>query len=164
MVSHSDGPMVEVEIDIAATDADLWPLVCDIDLPARFSAEFQGGEWIDGAGPAVGSRFRGTNRRAPVGEWSTVCTVVACEPRQCFAWVVGDVTKPTAAWRFDLEPSAGVTVLRMRARLGQGRSRLSAAIEAHPEQEDELIRLRLDEWRLNMVATVEGIRSLAESI
>jgi hypothetical protein len=164
MIRQADGPTIEVTIEVAATDADLWPLISDIDLPARFSEEYQGGEWIDGAGPALGARFRGSNRHARAGEWSTECTVIVCEPRRSFGWAVGDVTEPSAAWRFDLEPSAGITTLSMRARLGPGRSMLTAIIEAYPEREDELIRLRLDEWRTNMSATIKGIKTLAESI
>ena len=38
----------------------VWALVTDIDLPARFSSEFQGATWLDD-GPAVGARFVGHN-------------------------------------------------------------------------------------------------------
>ena len=34
---------------MAAAPAVVWALVCDIQLPARFSAEFEGAEWLDGA-------------------------------------------------------------------------------------------------------------------
>ena len=52
MVKYADSPMVEVAVDVDAPPSAVWALVTDVDLPARFSEEFQGGEWIDGAGPA----------------------------------------------------------------------------------------------------------------
>jgi len=39
-----DCPTAEVSVLIAATARAVWPLVCDIQLPARFSSEFQGAE------------------------------------------------------------------------------------------------------------------------
>ena len=55
---YADGPTTEVGRVIEATPAELWPLVSDIQLPARFSSEFRGAEWLDDAtGPAVGARF-----------------------------------------------------------------------------------------------------------
>ena len=52
---YADGPITEAELRIAAPPAMVWPLVCDIQTPAEFSSEFQGGQWLDGAaGPALG--------------------------------------------------------------------------------------------------------------
>ena len=39
----------------------------------------------------------------------------------------------------------------------------SAAIEARPDREDDIVERRLGEWRLNMTATVEGIKASVES-
>ena len=60
---YADGPGTEVSKVIAASPAELWEYVSDINLSKRFSTEFQGAEWLDGATePAVGAQFRGTNR------------------------------------------------------------------------------------------------------
>ncbi len=163
MVKYADGPTMEVEVEVGVSAAVIWPLISDIDMPARFSEEFQGAEWIDGAGPAIGSRFRGRNRRPVVGEWTTECTVVDYEPERTFGWVVGDVDNVLASWRFDLEQDGERTRLRMSARMGPGPSGITAAIEARPDREDDIIDRRLGEWRSNMTATVEGIKASVES-
>jgi hypothetical protein len=163
MARYADGPTAEVDVHVEASPAQLWPLVTDIDLPARFSSEFCGGRWLDGAeGPAVGARFAGRNRHPAAGEWETTSYVVACEPERVFAWAVADPEHPSATWRFELEPEAGGTRLRQWARMGPGRSGLSPAIEARPDQEERIVARRLDEWRANMRATVEGIKAQAE--
>ena len=163
MVKYADGPTMEVEVEVGASATVIWPLISDIDMPARFSEEFQGAEWIDGVGPAIGSRFRGRNRHPVVGEWTTECTVVAYEPERAFGWVVGDVDNVLASWRFDLEQDGERTRLRMSARMGPGSSGITAAIEARPDREDDIIERRLGEWRSNMTATVEGIKASVES-
>ena len=163
MVKYADGPTVEVEVEVGVSAAVIWPLISDIDMPARFSEEFQGAEWIDGVGPAIGSRFRGRNRHPVVGEWTTECTVVDYEPERAFGWVVGDVDNVLASWRFDLEQDGERTRLRMSARMGPGPSGITAAIEARPDREDDIVERRLDEWRSNMTATVEGIKASVES-
>lgn len=163
MVKYADGPTMEVEVEVGVSAAVIWPLISDIDMPARFSEEFQGAEWIDGAGPAIGSRFLGRNRHPVVGEWTTECTVVDYEPERAFGWVVGDVDNVLASWRFDLEQDGERTRLRMSARMGPGPSGITAAIEARPDREDDIIERRLGEWRSNMTATVEGIKASVES-
>lgn len=163
MVKYADGPTMEVEVEVGVSAAVIWPLISDIDMPARFSEEFQGAEWIDGAGPAIGSRFRGRNRHPVVGEWTTECTVVDYEPERAFGWVVGDVDNVLASWRFDLEQDGERTRLRMSARMGPSPSGITAAIEARPDREDDIIERRLGEWRSNMTATVEGIKASVES-
>ena len=163
MVKYADGPTMEVEVEVGVSAAVIWPLISDIDMPARFSEEFQGAEWIDGVGPAIGSRFRGRNRHPVVGEWTTECTVVDYEPERAFGWVVGDVDNVLASWRFDLEQDGERTRLRMSARMGPGPSGITAAIEARPDREDDIVERRLDEWRSNMTATVEGIKASVDS-
>ena len=163
MVKYAESPTVEVEIEVAARPEDLWPLITDVDLPARFSDEFQGGEWLDGAEAAVGSRFRGRNRHPAAGEWTTESTVVECEEGRVFGWAVGDPDNPAASWRFGLEPAGDRTRLTMEARMGPGPSGLTPVIAAHPDREDDIVARRLAEWRANMTATVEGLKALAES-
>jgi carbon monoxide dehydrogenase subunit G len=159
----SDGPTVEVEIDVNAPPSKVWELVCDIGLPARFSTEFQGAEWIDGDGPAVGAAFRGRNELDGVGQWETTSVVVACEPERCFAWAVGDPDNAAATWRFELEPDGDGTRLRQSVRIGPGESGLTAVIARMPDKEERIIQRRQEGHRANMLLTVEGIKALAES-
>jgi uncharacterized protein YndB with AHSA1/START domain len=166
-VRYADGPTVEVETTIAAPPERVWPLVTDIAVPARFSSEFQGADWLDdAAGPEVGARFVGRNEHPAGGAWETVSTITACEAPRVFAWAVSDPERPSASWRFELAPEGaggGRTRLRQWARLGPGRSGLCAAIESRPDLEERIVARRLEELEANMKATVAGIKELAEA-
>lgn len=158
---YADGPTTEVRRVIAATPAVLWGYVSDIDLPARFSSEFQGAEWLDGATePALGARFRGTNEHPVVGRWQVTCTIVELEPERSIGWVVEDVDDPAARWRFTLEPVEGGTLVTQWCQIGPGRSGLSPAIERMPEREHEIVERRLAEHAANMEKNLAGIAEL----
>lgn len=148
--------------DVAASPDRLWALISDIGLPAEFSNEFVGAEWVDGDGPRLGARFEGRNVREG-REWTTVSTVDVFEPERSFGWLVGDSTDPTARWRFDVEPAVEGVTLRMWAQMGPGPSGVLSYIRRHPDREEWVIDRRLDEWVVNMQATVDGIKRLAES-
>jgi uncharacterized protein YndB with AHSA1/START domain len=159
----SDEPTVEVETHVEAPPERVWELVTDITLPAQFSSEFQGADWIDPAGePAVGSTFRGRNRLDNVGEWETTSVIVACDRPRVFAWAVGDPDNASATWRFELEPDGTGTKLRQWVQLGPGPSGLTAVIERMPDKEERIIERRTEHHRANMTATIEGIKALAE--
>ncbi len=158
---YADGPTTEVSRVIAAPPDRLWGLVTDIQLPADYSNEFQGAEWLDGAtGVEVGARFLGTNENVNIGRWQVTCTIVECEPGRSYGWVVGDVDEPAAAWRFELEPVEGGTRVTQWVRLGPGRSGLSPAIERMPDREHDIIVRRLDGLRTNMEANLAGFAQL----
>jgi uncharacterized protein YndB with AHSA1/START domain len=158
---YADGPTTEVSRVIPARPERIWALVSDIQLPARFSTEFQGAEWLDGArGPALGARFRGTNRHPVVGEWQAECTVVEYEPGRVFGWQVTGPDGPAAQWRFTLEPVDGGTRLTQWCRIGPGRSGLSPAIEKMPDREHEIVSRRLAEHAANMERNLDGIAEL----
>jgi len=54
-------------IVVSAPAEALWALVTDVTRTGEWSPEATGGAWIDGAtGPAVGARFKGTNRGGPI--------------------------------------------------------------------------------------------------
>lgn len=162
---YADGPTAEASIEIEAPPDAVWALVTDLDVPAQFSDEYQGGEWLDIAGAAPGARFVGHNHHSGTGrDWSTESVVTECEPGRVFAWDVGGTEPPAATWRFELEPVDGSrrTLLRQWARMGPGPSGLTPAIEARPDKEERIVERRLEEWTRNMQATVAGIKRLAE--
>jgi nitroreductase len=158
----ADGAGVTVEVDIDAKAADIWPLVSDINLPARFSDEFQGADWIDDE-PAIGARFSGRNKRDDLGEYEVICTLVDYEPERVFAWHTRDPDNPAAQWRFEIEPLLGGTRLRFSMVLGPGPSGLTVVIEAMPDKESAIIANRQKGQAANMRRTIEGIRDLAEA-
>ena len=153
---YAEGPSVEADIYIDRPPARVWALVSDITTPVRFSEELQEATWLDE------HRFRGRSRHPAIGEWETVSTVTARQPERVFEWAVGEAENPSARWRFALEPEGAGTRLRQWMRMGPARSGLNAAIDAMPDKEERIIARRLEEHRANMVATLEGIRGLAE--
>jgi hypothetical protein len=163
---YSDCPSTEAEVLIAAPVAIVWPLVCDIQLPARFSSEFNGGEWLDGASsPAPGARFTGRNHHPAIGNWETTSTICEFQPGQVLGWAVGDPDQPSARWRFTLAADADGTGTRLTQwmQIGPGPSGISAAIEAMPDKESRILHRRLGEHSANMAATLAGIKEVAEA-
>jgi nitroreductase/uncharacterized protein YndB with AHSA1/START domain len=156
------GPGVTVEVDIAAPPARVWELVSDINVPARFSTEFQGAEWVDADGPRLGASFVGRNKRED-REWQTTSFVVACDPPRMLAWNVSDPERPGAQWRFELEPLGNGTRLRQHMTIGPGNSGTSRAMEQQPDQARQILARRRDQLRRNMELTTQGIKRLAES-
>lgn len=160
---YADGPSTEVDVVIDAPPSVVWELVTDVQLPARFSSEFQGAEWLDGStGSALGARFVGRNRHEAIGEWETTAVIVELEPERAFAWAVTDADQPTSTWRFTLTPEGVGTRLAQWMRMGPAPSGITPAIEAMPDKESKILRRRLAEHRANMQRTLEGIKSLAE--
>ena len=103
MSSGPQGGKASIAIDAPAEA--LWALVTDITRTGAWSPEATGGVWLDGAtGPAVGARFRGSNRRGRT-KWATTCEVTAAEPGREFAFVTGRPAKPGTAWRYVLDPT-----------------------------------------------------------
>jgi uncharacterized protein YndB with AHSA1/START domain len=161
-VRYEDGPTAEAEVLIDAPAMRVWALVTDIDLPSRFSSEFQGADWIDD-GPALGARFVGRNEHRAMGGWQTTCTVTELEPQRTFGWAVEDPAHPAATWRFELEERPDGVRLAQRVRIGPGPSGLSMVILGMPEKEERIVARRLEEFERNMRSTLEGIKALAEA-
>ncbi|MDQ3470119.1 MAG: SRPBCC family protein [Actinomycetota bacterium] len=159
----ADHPTAETSIDIAAPPDTVFALVADISLPARFSRELVGAEWLDGAtGPALGARFVGRNEHPRVGAWETTSTIVELEPDRRLAWAVGDTANPGTTWRFTLEPIEGGTRLTQWMQIGPGPSGINSVIAAMPDKESRIIHRRLAEHRASMEANLAGIKTLAE--
>ena len=155
-------PGVTVEVDVEAPPQRLWGLISDVTLPARFSDEFQGAEWLDGDGPRVGARFVGRNS---IGErqWETTSHVVACDEPRLFAWNVSDAETPSAQWRFELDRVGSSTRLRQCMTMGPGRSGTTRAMQDDPDNAMQILAARRATLRRNMELTVQGIKQLAES-
>jgi hypothetical protein len=161
---YSDCPSTQAEVLIAAPAAVVWALVCDIQLPARFSSEFNGGEWLDGASsPAPGAQFTGRNHHPAIGDWETTSTICEFQPEQVLGWAVGDPDQPSALWRFTLTADGTGTRLTQWMQIGPGPSGISVAIEAMPDKESRILQRRLGEHSANMAATLAGIKEVAEA-
>jgi hypothetical protein len=139
----------------------VWGLVTDINLPARFSSEFRGAEWV-GGGPSLGARFVGRNWHKAMGEWETTSIVNRYEPPRAFGWCVSDVDNPSSSWWFELHEERDGVRLRQGVRMGPAPSGLTIAITAMPDKEERIIARRLQEFDENMRATLEGVKRIAE--
>jgi len=97
---------VSVSRSIAAPPDKVWAMLSDLPRMGDWSPENNGGSWVKGAtGPALGARFKGTNRNAKK-RWSTDVKVTTCEPCTGFAFDVTAVGLPVATWAYTIEPSA----------------------------------------------------------
>jgi hypothetical protein len=161
---YGDCPTVEAAARIAAPGEVVWALVSDIQLPARFSSEFEGAEWLDGAtGPGLGARFLGHNHHPAIGDWETTATICDYEPDRRFGWLIGDPDNPSARWRFIIEAEGTGTRLTQWMQMGPARSGINLAIDAMPDKESKILHRRLAEHRTNMEATLAGIKQIAEA-
>ena len=94
---------------VNAPPEKVYELVSDVSRMGQWSPETVRARWIGGAtGPAVGARFRGTNRRG-LAVWVTTPKVVAAEPGREFAFVVPMVLvgRELTKWTYRFEPAAG---------------------------------------------------------
>jgi uncharacterized protein YndB with AHSA1/START domain len=162
---YSARPSVEASVSIAASPEVVFAVISDIDLPARFSSEFQGARWLDDADPVTaGSRFVGRNFHPAAGEWETTCTVVEFDPPTTFTYTVegldGDAS---STWGFAVTPAGSGAVLKQWMQMGPGRSFINLAIESMPEKESRILNRRIREHKTNMEANMVGIKELIES-
>jgi len=105
------GTRGEVTLHVNVPPERLYALVSDVTRMGEWSPETVRCRWLDGAtGPAVGARFKGTNRRGFM-RWSTKPRVVAAEPAREFAFVVNLLifNREMTKWRYQFEPAAGGT-------------------------------------------------------
>ena len=159
---YIEGPSTEAQTIVHAPIETIWALITDINLPARYSTEFQGAEWIDD-GPGIGATFTGRNHHSAIGEWQTTCTVTQYAHHDVFEWCVGQPNYPSAKWRFTVQTGDDGVTLTQWMQMGPAPSGLTPAIEAMPEKEERIIARRLGEHQLNMQANVEGVKLLAEN-
>ncbi len=98
-------PSITRTIDVDADPAVVWALVSDLTRMGEFSPENAGGFWVGATGPALGARFRGTNRNG-AREWHTRVRVVQFEAGRRFAF---DVRSPfgmrVSRWAYEVEPT-----------------------------------------------------------
>jgi len=161
-VVFADGPGTAVATVIRAPSTAVWAAVIDLDMPARFSDEYLGGEWA-GDGPALGASFVGRNRNDFIGEWELESFIDVFEEGRAFGWATSNLEDPGARWRFHLEPEGEDTTLRFEVTIGPGMSGLTMAIASMPDREERIIHRRIDGLNANMRRTVEGIKAAVES-
>ena len=102
------GTRGEARLHVNVSPARLYELISDVTRMGEWSPETVRCRWVGGAtGPAVGARFKGTNRRGFL-RWSTKPRVVAAEPGREFAFVVNLLIfhREMTKWRYHFKPAA----------------------------------------------------------
>lgn len=155
--AHEIGQSADsASVRISAPPEAIYAIVTDIAGMGRLSPECTGGKWLDGAsGPAVGVRFKGTNKRG-MARWSTTNTIVTAEPGRAFAFETKD---SGIRWSYTMEPDGEGTVVTEsrtefaeRPTLARVFSKLFlGGVEEHD-----------DEMRQGLVHTLERLKQVAE--
>ncbi len=97
---------VTVEATISASPEAAYDLLADVTNMGRWSPEITSCRWIGSAtGPAVGAKFRGSNRFG-WRRWTTTCTVTAAERGRRFTFDVDFGRVPIAEWTYEFSPEA----------------------------------------------------------
>ena len=149
------GTRAEVKVHVEATPDVVYGIVSDVTRMGEWSPETTKCEWLDGAtGPAVGARFKGTNKRGFV-TWSTKPTVVVAEPGREFAFDVGTDTRWT--YRFD-EEGAGTNLSESFEMLRDMRWYYAFA-----ERWLMGVKDRRADLERGMAATLERVKAVVES-
>ena len=113
LAAQKSGPMNkgtsgEARLHVNVPPEKLYAMISDVTRMGEWSPETVQCRWLDGAtGPAVGARFKGSNRRGLV-RWSTKPRVVAADPGREFAFVVDLAVfqREMTTWRYRFEPAA----------------------------------------------------------
>ena len=100
-------PHDEVAVEIAAPPAEVYGLISDITRMGEWSPECVRCRWVKGAaGPAVGARFKATNKGGRGPAWFNTPVVTVAEPGREFAFNRSGPGIGSYTWRYVLEPSA----------------------------------------------------------
>jgi uncharacterized protein YndB with AHSA1/START domain len=97
-------------VHIAAPTEKIYALVSDVTRMGEWSPETRSCKWLDGAtAPALGVRFRGTNKRK--GSWKTTATITAADPGAEFSFAIGKKApvEPDTTWSYRFVPSGAGT-------------------------------------------------------
>jgi uncharacterized protein YndB with AHSA1/START domain len=94
-----------VEVAVAASPERVFGLISDITRMGDWSPETIRGEWVPPYdAPAVGARFRGTNRSPNGREWTTECEITECEPGRSFVFRVQLAGGQGSEWGYRISP------------------------------------------------------------
>ena len=150
-------PPDEVSLRIEASPERIYAIVTDIAQTGRLSPECTGGKWLDGAtGPAVGARFKGSNKRG-FARWSTTNEVVEAEPGHAFSF---ETHQSGARWTYRMQPDGTGTIVTEAREMYKSRpavakvfaTLLLGGIDDHDE-----------ELREGMRQTLERVKAIAEA-
>ena len=157
-----DGPGVVAEIDTDARPRQVWEVISDINMPAKFSDEFAGAEWLSDDEIAAGAIFRGRSAISDGREWETNCIVTEWVERETFEWRTTDPENPGAIWRFDLAEQGTGSRLRFSMVIGKENNSTAPRAMADPSLENQILFERRLIHKANMQRVLEGVKALVD--
>ena len=157
-----DGPGVVAEIDTDARPRQVWEVISDINMPAKFSDEFAGAEWLSDDEIAAGAIFRGRSATSDGREWETNCIVTEWVERETFEWRTTDPENPGAIWRFDLAEQDTGSRLRFSMVIGKENNSTAPRAMADPSLENQILFERRLIHKANMQRVLEGVKALVD--
>jgi len=157
-----DGPGVVAEIDTDARPRQVWEVISDINMPAKFSDEFAGAEWLSDDEIAAGAIFRGRSAISDGREWETNCIVTEWVERETFEWRTTDPENPGAIWRFDLAEQGAGSRLRFSMIIGKENNSTAPRAMADPSLENQILFERRLIHKANMQRVLEGVKALVD--
>ena len=101
------GTTGEAQLYVDGAPEVVYGVVTDVTRMGEWSPETTKCVWLDGAtGPAVGARFKGSNRRG-LAVWSTKPRVVVADEGREFSFVVPSMIggKDLTKWTYRFEPA-----------------------------------------------------------
>ena len=157
-----DGPGVVAEIDTDARPRQVWEVISDINMPANFSDEVAGAEWLSDDEIAAGAIFRGRSATSDGREWETNCIVTEWVERETFEWRTTDPENPGAIWRFDLAEQGAGSRLRFSMVIGKENNSTAPRAMADPSLENQILFERRLIHKANMQRVLEGVKALVD--
>lgn len=99
------------QIHVEAPPDEVYAIVADVTRTPQWSPEVVKARWVGGAtGPAVGARFKGTNR-SRLARWKRTCEVLTAEPGREFTFRTRYdlLNRESTVWRYTFERINGGT-------------------------------------------------------
>ena len=157
-----DGPGVVAEIDTDARPRQVWEVISDINMPAKFSDEFAGADWLSDDEIAAGAIFCGRSATSDGREWETNCIVTEWVERETFEWRTTDPENPGAIWRFDLAEQGAGSRLRFSMIIGKENNSTAPRAMADTSLENQILFERRLIHKANMQRVLEGVKALVD--
>jgi hypothetical protein len=100
-----DEPAASASIDVAATPAEVYALLTDLDSFTDIAAETEKMRLRSGSSLTVGAVFAGSNNNGK-RRWTTHCKVTDAQPSTRFAFNVSHTGVPVARWQYDIDSTS----------------------------------------------------------
>ena len=153
----ADALSLSESVTVSAAPEKVWDLVADITRMGDWSPETTSASWVGGDGPAVGAKFKGSNKRGFM-KWSTTCEVLAADRGSKFSFLRPSGIDDGTEWSFTMQAKDGATVLTESAqqrRAPGGMARLAGRVMFGSDREAQV--------RQGMRTTIERIKAAAEA-